>query len=92
QALLKEKQDGAQRKVAYFVIEDRRIARPGMEIVDSLDRRVGRVLSGAFSPVLGHSIGSALIEAQSLADASSLFVVVRETRLPLIIKKPPLHR
>lgn len=84
------KRNGTPTRVAFFMVEDRRMARAGMEVYDG-DDLTGEVLSGAFSPMLNKPIGSALIRTESL-QSQSLALESRGKRLPLILKKPPLHR
>ncbi len=87
--LQEEKTEGIPEKVVYFSLEGRRIGRQGSEVM-SQDQVVGRVLSGTHSPVIGKPIGSALIQAGAL-ESGDLTLDLRGNRLPLQIKKPPLH-
>ena len=90
EALARQKKNGLSRRVVYFVLEGRRIAREGAEVVNADGKSVGRVLSGTLSPMLGSPIGSALISTKDAGDAP-LFVDLRGNRSALKIKKPPLH-
>lgn len=89
QALEAQRQAGIPRKVKYFVLSDRRIARPGCGIFAD-GRSVGQVLSGSMSPILEKPIGSLIVD--SGVDFSSLEVDIRGTKLPISIQKPPLHK
>lgn len=86
----KQKQGGLDEQVVFFIIEDRRIAREGADVFLG-DEKVGRVLSGTFSPVLNKAIGSALIKSCQFGQ-DNLTVDIRGTRLALSIKRPPLHK
>lgn len=81
--------EGLKTGVVFFVVEDRRMARQGMEVMDE-GKVVGEVLSGAFSPILNQPIGSALLESDSLG-SDTLALESRGKRLPLNLKTPPLH-
>ncbi|MGC9453139.1 MAG: glycine cleavage system aminomethyltransferase GcvT [Oceanipulchritudo sp.] len=83
---------GPVRNVVFFRLDDRRIARQGAAILDAEGTAVGEVLSGTLSPMLGRPIGSAIVPAALASPGSPLFVEIRGTRIPIEIKKPPLHR
>jgi aminomethyltransferase len=91
-ALETEARTGPERKVVYFRLQDRRIAREGTEIVDAEGNPVGKVLSGTQSPMLGKPIGSALVEASLAQIGADLFVDIRGKRLPIEVARPPLHQ
>jgi aminomethyltransferase len=91
-ALLTKKEAGLSRKVVFFRLNDRRIARQGAEILDSKGNPCGTVLSGTQSPMLGRPIGSALVPAGVGGPGHPLFVDIRGNRIPLEIAKPPLHK
>ena len=89
EALKRQKESGLQRQVVHFVLEGRRIAREGSEVIDVSGKPVGNVLSGTLSPMLGSPIGSALIATG--AGNGQLFVDLRGNRSALKLTKPPLH-
>ena len=90
EALVRQKENGIQRCVVYFVLEGRRIAREGTEVVNVGGEPVGKVLSGTLSPMLGSPIGSALVTPEAVRD--QLFVDLRGNHCSLRIKKTPLHQ
>ena len=90
QALQQQKENGIQQRVVHFILEGRRIAREGTEVIQADGTPVGKVLSGTLSPILNKPIGSALI--QSAARKKALSVDLRGHRSPLHVTKPPLHR
>lgn len=89
-ALQAQQSQGLQRQVAFFKLEDRRIARAGTAVIDADGKVVGEVLSGTSSPITGGPIGSALIEAAALA--APLRVDLRGNPIQLHLAQPPLHR
>lgn len=89
-ALEKEKAAGPARQILHFVLDDKRIARQGTPVLDTSGATVGEVVSGTHSPITGGPIGSALV--CSKADRKALFVELRGTRIPLLVKQAPLHK
>jgi aminomethyltransferase len=90
-ALAAEAAAGPARRVVFFTLDDRRIARAGM-VVTAGGRAVGTVLSGTLSPVLNRPIGSALIERAALEAKVTLSVDLRGTAVTLQVARPPLHK
>jgi aminomethyltransferase len=90
---LEEKQAaGLARKVIFFRLDDRRIAREGTEVIDEAGTPCGKVLSGTQSPMLGRPIGSAVVNKAVLDKKTPLFVEIRKTRIAVEIARPPLHK
>lgn len=88
QALAEEKAAGPTKKLHWFRLGGRRIARQGTPVLSG-GEVVGKVLSGTLSPMTGGPIGSALIDVS--ADLGDLSVDLRGTVEPLMLAKPPLH-
>jgi len=79
------------RRVVFFTLDDRRVARADM-IVSAGGKPVGKVLSGTVSPMLNQPIGSALVDAVALDVGATLTVDVRGSAIPLRLAKPPLYK
>jgi aminomethyltransferase len=90
QALREQKFSELKQKVIFFKLADRRIARPGAEILTDSGDLAGEVLSGTHSPVLEKPIGSALIYAPYFNEP--LFVQIRKDTVALTIQKPPFFK
>lgn len=88
-ALEKQKQEGVSKRIIYFILDSRRIAREETPILCE-DEIVGKVVSGTLSPMLNKAIGSALIDVDK-DDMNKLYVDLRGNRILLHPKKPPLH-
>jgi len=86
-ALIAEKTDGPKRKIVFFKTGDRRIVRPGADVMTTDGAMAGKVVSGTLSPMLNEAIGSALIVASAADD--SLVVDIRGTKFYLNLVKPP---
>src|SRR5690606_4889345 len=88
-ALLKQKEEGPDPRVAFFRTGGRRIVRAD-SVVSSPDGEAGVVLSGTLSPQLNEAVGTALLRKDSLK--SPLTVEIRGQSFPLEIVKPPFYR
>jgi len=62
-SLLKQKQEGASRRMIYFIADSRRSPRHNYRIIYK-DQDVGSVTSGSFSPSLGFGIGMGYVNCQ----------------------------
>ncbi|MEE2988030.1 MAG: glycine cleavage system aminomethyltransferase GcvT [Verrucomicrobiota bacterium] len=89
-ALEEQKANGIPRRVVYFKLKGRRIAREGSPVIGDAGEPVGKVLSGTFSPILNCPIGSAIVLSE--AKDAPLYVDLRGNHLPLQLARPPLHR
>lgn len=90
EALAAEKARGSSRRIVFFHLDGRRIARPGTPVI-FCGKKVGEVVSGSFSPIINQPIGSALVSLNG-TDLQSLEVDLRGHLIPLQVKKPPLHK
>ncbi len=88
EVLQSEQDSGPTRKLVHFVLDGKRIARAGTDILWN-DQVVGSVVSGAFSPILQRPIGSALVDARAADD--ELEVNLRSGAERINVKKAPLH-
>lgn len=84
-----EKEMGPEKKVRFFLVEDKRIAREGMPVVAE-GVEIGVVLSGSKSPILDQPIGSALVDAGFAGNEA--VVESRGKQLPIRFAKAPLHQ
>lgn len=89
-SLAEQKRKGVPRRVIFFTLAGRRIAREGTPVLDSSGETVGQVLSGTLSPMLNCPIGSAIVRTES--KAFPIFVDLRGNKLQLQIVEPPLHK
>lgn len=86
-ALVAEKTDGSKQKIVFFKTGDRRIVRPGAEVITADGAAAGTVVSGTLSPMLNEAIGSALVSVSAADDP--LVVDIRGTKFNLHLVKPP---
>ncbi len=90
-ALLEYRENGIDRKVVFFRMADRRIARDGTDVLDGDGNHIGKVLSGTQSPILGKPIGSAVVPSAHARIGAELYVDIRGKPYPIEVAKPPLH-
>ncbi len=90
-ALAAEAAQGVRRRIIFFRLPDRRIARTGTPVLQQ-GKAVGIVRSGAFSPILERAIGSALVDAAALETDLPLCVDLRGKQISLECAAPPLHK
>ena len=82
------KEEGPERKLVPFVMEERAIPRQGMAIEGG-----GEVTSGSHSPMLDVGIGMGYVPAAQAAPGTKLAVDVRgKTRTGRVVKRPIYKR
>ena len=91
EALLGLKQQGASRKLAGFVLQDRGIARDHYPVYLNSER-VGEVSSGSYAPSLGKSIGLAYLPAEHANPGQQIEIEVRAKRLRAGLVSGPFYR
>ncbi len=77
-----------QKRVKFYKLNDRRIARQG-EAVWLGEAQVGEVLSGTFSPIAGVAIGSLMINSDCV-ESTEIEVRLRGKPFKVEIVKPPI--
>jgi aminomethyltransferase len=87
--LSSQRDDGLERRLAGFILEDRGIPRHGYD-VRTLDGGSGRVTSGNISPMLDTGIGLAYI-APPATEGDRLEVRIRERWAAGRVAEPPFH-
>lgn len=94
EALLTAKEQGIQRKLVSFILEERGIPRAGYPLVSQEGAIIGQVTSGTQSPILGRGIGMGYVDCVSglHAPESQIWIDVRGRRLAARVKKAPLHK
>jgi aminomethyltransferase len=90
-ALLRQKEKGAERALVGFEMLDRLIARDGCPISIDGDR-VGRVTSGSPAPFLKKNIGMAYIPVKFKEPGTEITVAVRASQAPARIVPMPFYK
>ncbi|MCS6978606.1 MAG: glycine cleavage system aminomethyltransferase GcvT [Flavobacteriales bacterium] len=89
EALLQQKAQGITRKLVGLVLHEKAIPRTGYSVCDTEGKPIGRITSGAMSPVLGLPIALAYVSSDYSSPGSRLKVSVRERLAEAEVKKLP---
>jgi aminomethyltransferase len=87
EALRRVKEEGPERRLVAFVMDDRAIPRQGMAIEGG-----GEVTSGSHSPMLDVGIGMGYVPSASAAPGSELVIDVRGKHRRAHVVKKPIYR
>jgi len=89
-ALLEVQEEGLNRKLVGFTIDDKRsIPRQGYTIFDGDNNEIGAVTSGTRSISLGENIGLGYVKAAFANAGESIFVEVRNKKAEARVVQPP---
>ena len=89
--LISMKEAGVPRKVIAFKLDDKGIARGGMEIYLG-EEKIGAVTSGSVLPSVGGAGGMALVNKQSVKIGDQIEIDVRGRRKTATVVKKPLYQ
>lgn len=89
--LMKQKENGTDRKLVGFEITDRGIARHGHEAFIG-DRKAGTVTSGTFAPYLKKAIGLVYLPAENAVIDQEFEIDVRGKRLRARVVPTPFYK
>jgi aminomethyltransferase len=90
--LLKQKNEGVERRLKGFVMIDRGIPRQHYEVVDSSGKMIGEVTSGTMSPMMKQGIGMAYLAKGFWKTDSDIFIRIRNKDLKAKIVDLPIYR
>jgi aminomethyltransferase len=89
-ALKKAKENGLDRKLVGFTIDDRRsIPRKGYTITDEDENEIGTVTSGSRSITLGKNIGMGYVDIDHAEEGEAIFIQIRSRTAEATVKNPP---
>ncbi len=92
EALAKEKEEGAKRKLVAFQLEERGIPRSGYPILDADGNEIGKVTSGTMSPSLSKGIGLGYVSIENSKIDNKIQIQVRKNQIPATIVKLPFYK
>lgn len=92
EALKKEKEEGAAKKLVAFELDERGIPRQGYEIVDENGKVIGNVTSGTMSPSLEKGIGLGYVPAEIAGIGNKLYIQIRKKAVPATQVKLPFYK
>lgn len=90
--LLKQKEQGTNRRLVGFELLERGIPRKGYEILDADGNNIGIVTSGTMSPSLEKGIGMGYVINDQKANGNKIFISIRKNSVPATIVKLPFYK
>jgi aminomethyltransferase len=90
--LLKQKNEGVEKKLKGFVMIERGIPRQHYEVVDSSGRNIGEVTSGTMSPMMKQGIGMAYLSKGFWKTGTEIFIRIRNKDLKAQIVDLPIYK
>ncbi|MEQ1830058.1 MAG: glycine cleavage T C-terminal barrel domain-containing protein, partial [Pirellula sp.] len=92
ESLILKSKDNTLPKRIGLVLEGRRAARQGSNVIDSDGRVVGQVTSGSFSPTMDKPIAMAYVDPTLAIVGTELDVDIRGTSVPANIVSLPFYK
>jgi aminomethyltransferase len=89
--LLKQKEEGVNRRLKGFVMIDRGIPRQHYEVVDARGVRIGEVTSGTMSPMMKQGIGMAYLNKGFWKPDTEIFIRIRNKDLRAKVVNLPIY-
>lgn len=87
-----DKENGVDKKLVGFEMQEKAIPRHGYEIVDAQGNVIGNVTSGTMSPSLGKGIGLGYVPTELSKLGSEIFVQIRKNKVPATVVKLPFYK
>ena len=92
ESLKKQKEQGPERKLVGFELNDRGIPRQGYDIVDGNGQKIGEVTSGTMSPSLKKGIGLGYVPPIFTEAGSQIHIQIRKNAIPATVVKLPFYK
>ena len=89
--LLKQKEEGVQKRLKGFVMMERAIPRQHYEVVNSKGEPIGEVTSGTMSPMMKQGIGMAYLNKGYWKKGSEIFIRIRNKDVKARIVDLPIY-
>jgi len=90
--LLQQKEEGVERRLRAFELEDRGIPRQGYDIVDEAGEKIGTVTSGTMSPSLKKGIGMGYVNTGHTKFGTQIFIQIRNKAIRARVVKLPFYK
>ncbi|QCK16517.1 glycine cleavage system aminomethyltransferase GcvT [Mangrovivirga cuniculi] len=90
--LKKQKEEGVDRKLVGFILEEKGIPRKDYPIEDAEGNEIGMVTSGSQSPMLEKGIGLGYVKKEFSAPGTEIFIAIRKRKLKAKVEKLPLYK
>lgn len=90
--LLNQKDNGVERRLKGFIMEDRAIPRHEYEVVNAAGEKIGEVTSGTMSPMLKQGIGMAYLKKGYWKTGSEIFIRIRNKDMKARVAELPFYK
>ncbi len=90
--LLKQKTEGATRKLVGFEMIDKGIPRHEYEIVDESSKKIGFVTSGTMAPSLKTGVGMGYVPTALAKEGTEILISIRDKALKAKVVKLPFYK
>jgi len=87
----KQKEEGVERRLKGFIMEERGIPRSHYKVVDAEGNEIGEVTSGTMSPILKKGCGMAYLKKGFWKADTEIFIEVRNKKIKAKVARPPFH-
>ena len=88
--LARQKEEGVEKKLVGFVLQERGFPRHGYEIRWQ-GEVVGEVTSGVLSHSTGDGIGMGYVPVEASKPDTELEIVIRDKAIPAVVQRPPFY-
>ena len=83
------KENGSERKLIGFVVNDKRPARHGYPVQDAEGNEIGIVTSGSTSPSLGYPVGLAYVKTSFATTGTKILIDIRGKQIEATVTALP---
>ncbi len=90
--LKKQKEEGVNRRLKAFELDERGIPRQGYEIVNEDGENIGVVTSGTMSPSLKKGIGMGYLKRGNTKLGTKIYIQIRNKAVPATVVKLPFYK
>lgn len=88
----KQKENGLERKLVGFILEDRRVPRHGYTISDEAGNEIGEVTSGTQSPSLDQPIGMGYVDIAHSKTGTEIYINRGAKKFKATVTRPPFYK
>jgi aminomethyltransferase len=85
--IINQKKNGPDKKVCAFILEENGIPRENYPVFSKDGIEIGKVLSGAYSPILKKGIGTAMLPSNYFNPGTDIHIEIRSKKIPAKIVK-----
>lgn len=90
ESLKAQKENGVNKKLVGFILEEKGIPRSGYTIINTEGETIGQVTSGSQSPSMGIGIGLGYVAKEYAKPGTRIGISVRKKNLEAVVEKLPL--